>query len=305
MPRKWFAAINSQLRLLFGGLMCLGLVAGFGGSAKAQEIEPYEFVPLPAGTNLAIGYYVYGHDTDFHVSGGPTLKNSKLEVNIGLARYVHYFEVAGMPAGVQVIQAFGSLGGSAKVGGQSLGNAFGVQNTTLSAFIWPYVNQQSKTNVIVAGFINPPDGTYDKHSPLNVGDNRWRGTIELGVSQGIGEHFGFDAAIDTQFYGDNNNDFPGNGRLSQDPTYRLQLWANWRWNAAFSTSIGYEGFFGGSQYVNGSFSGSKTEEQRIRLNAALFLTPTLQTMLELNRDVQVSGGFKQAFGATLRVLYVF
>ena len=125
------------------------------------------------------------------------------------------------------------------------------------------------------------------------------------MTQGITDNLAFDASFDVQFYGDNTEDFPGSRRLSQDPTYRAQLWANWRWSPAFTTSIGYEGFFGGSQQVNGFFAGTKTEEQRIRANAALFVTPRIQTMIELNHDVKVTGGFKQDFGTTLRVVYVF
>jgi hypothetical protein len=277
---------------------------GAATRAEAQEIEPFEFVPLPAGTNLALGYYVYGHATDFNVARGSTIKGSGVEVNLGIARYVHYIDVAGHPAGFQIIQIFGSES-AAHIDGQRLGSAFGAANTALSAFIWPYVNTATKTNVNLTGFLYPPIGTYDKRSPINIGDNRWRGDVLLGLSQGITDNISFDAAFDVQFYGDNDSYVPGNRRLSQDPTYRAQLWANWRWSPAFTTSIGYEGFFGGSEQVNGFFAGSKTEEQRIRANAALFLTPRLQTMLELNHDVKAVGGFKQDFGATLRVAYVF
>jgi len=292
------------LRLALGGLLCLGLAVGFAGSTKAQEIEPYEFVPLPAGTNLAIGYYVYGHDTEFNVARGPTIKNSGLEVNVGILRLVHFFEIAGHPAGVQVLQPFGSLSGG-HIDGQGLNSAFGAQNTTLSAFFWPYVNTATKTNIVTTAFLYPPTGTYDSRVPINLGDNRWSGDLQIGLSQGIGDHFAFDAEFDTVLYGDNGNYVPGGRRLSQDPTYRAQLWANWRWSAAFTTSIGYEGIFGGNQQVNGFLNGSKTEEQRIRANAALFVTPRIQTMLELNHDVKSVGGFKQDFGATVRVVYVF
>ncbi len=304
MRIRGFALARSVLQLGLGGLVCLLLTTGFARRAGAQEIEPYDFVPLPAGTNLAIGYYVYGHNTEFNLAHGPTIKDSGLEVNLGIARYVHFVDVAGHPAGFQIVQIFGSES-AAHIDGQRLGSAFGAQNVGLSAFIWPYVNTATKTNFNVTGWIYPPTGTYDKRSPINVGDNRWRGNLQLGVSQGITDNLAFDLDFDTQFYGDNNNDFPGNRRLSQDPTYRAQLWVNWRWNPAFSTSIGYEGFFGGSQQVNGFFAGTKTEEQRIRANAALFLTPRLQTMIELNHDVKVTGGFKQDFGTTLRVVYVF
>lgn len=304
MRIKGFALARSLMQLGLGGLVCLLLTMGAATRVGAQEIEPYEFVPLPAGTNLAVGYYVYGHNTEFNVARGSTIKDSGVEINVGIARYVHYVDIAGHPAGFQIIQAFGSLS-AAHIDGQRLGSAFGAQNTTLSAFIWPYVNTASKTNVILVGFVDPPVGTYDKRSAINLGDNRWRGDVQIGLSQGLTDNLAFDAAFDVQFYGDNDSYIPGNRRLSQDPTYRAQLWANWRWNPAFSTSLGYEGFFGGSQQVNGRFAGTKTEVQRLRANAALFLTPRLQTMLELNHDVKVVGGFKQDIGATLRVLYVF
>ena len=285
--------------------LCLAAALSFVRPAASQEIEPFEFVPLPAGTNLAIGYYVFGHGTEFNVANGPTFKNSKINVSVGIARYVHYFDVFGHPAGVQVIQGFGLPGIGANIGGQSLGHASGIQNTTLSAFIWPYVNTATKTNVIVAGFINVPDGSYDRHKPLNLGDNRLGGDIQLGWSQGLGDTLAFDAAVDAQFHGDNTEGFPGNRKVTQDTSYRLQLWATYRWSAAFTTSLGYEGLFGGKGFTNGFENGSRTDYQRIRANAALFLSPRLQTMLELNHDLSASGGFKQAFGATVRVLYVF
>jgi len=301
---RGFAVTKSLLQFVLGGLVCLGLTTGSAVPAQAQVIQPYEFTPLPAGTNLAIGYYVYGHNNEFNVARGRTFKNAKVEVNVGVIRLVHYFDLAGYPAGVQLIQGFGSQSG-ANVGGQRIGSAYGVQDTSLSAFIYPYVNTATKTNFVTTAFLYPPSGSYDRSSAINLGANRWSGDIQLGLSQGIGERFAFDAEFDAQFYGDNGSYIPGTRRLSQDPSYRVQLWANWRWSAAFTTSIGYEGTFGGSQQVNGRFDGNKTEEQRIRANAALFLSPTLQTMLELNHDVHVVGGFKQDFGATVRVLKVF
>ncbi len=304
MRIKGFSSARSLLQLGLGGLVCLLLTMGSATRAGAQEIEPYEFTPLPAGTNLAIGYYIYGHDTEFNVARGNTIKNSGLEINVAVSRYVHFVDIAGHPAGFQIIQPFGSES-AAHIDGLRLGSAFGAQNIQLSAFIWPYVNTATKTNVNLTGFIYPPTGTYDRRSPINVGDNRWRGDVQVGLTQGFGDNLGIDLSFDTQFYGDNSEYVPGNQRLSQDPSFRAQVWANWRWSPAFSTSLGYEGFFGGNQKVNGFFDGSKTEEQRIRANAALFVTPRIQTMLELNHDVKVVGGFKQDFGTTLRVVYVF
>jgi hypothetical protein len=229
-------------------------------------------------------------------------------VNVAVARYVHYFEVAGHPAGVQTFQPFGSLSGG-QVGGQSIGSAFGAQNTALSAFFWPYSNFQNKFHVNITGFLYPPVGTYDRHSPLNVGDNRWRGDVELGIEKAVGDHFSLTAAFDTMFYGDNDNAFSGGSpartRISQDNTYRGQIWLNWNFNRAVEASIGWEGLFGGVQRENGVRNGGATDEQRLRATVSTFLTPAVQVMLEVNHDFTVSGGYKQDFGLMTRLLYAF
>lgn len=285
------------------GAICLAFVGAAGG-VRAQEILPNDFVPAPAGTNVALGYYLYGHNTSLSVAGGPTYRaNTGLETHLGIARYVHYYSLAGLPAGWQVFQVFGSLSG-AKAGGQSLGSSFGAANLALSAFLWPYSNDQSKTHFGVFGYIYPPTGTYDRNKGINIGDNRWRGTIQIGLNQGFGERVSVDAGLDATFYGDNTEPAVGR-RLSQSPSYRFQTFVNYNWTKTFVTSLGYQAILGGDQKLDGVFTGGRTELQRVRAAASYFWTPTFQTVLEVDRDIHVVGGFKQAIGAQLRLLYVF
>ena len=297
-------ALRALALLATGGFTCLSLTLASAGEAKSQEVEPNEFVSAPAGTNLLLGYYIYGHETEFNVRGGPTIKDSGYEANIGVARYVHYFDVASHPANLQILQPFGSLSG-AHIDSERLGSAFGAQNTILIASFWPYSNAANKTYVVGSIFLYPPSGSYDPRSPINLGDNRLSGAAQIGITKGIGNHFSFDAEFDATFYADNTDYFPGGQRLSQNPTYRGQLWLNWAWSRAFSTSIGWEGLFGGRQNLDGNFTGNSSEEQRLRAAAQLFLSPTIQTTFELNHDVEHSGNFKQDFGALFRVLYIF
>jgi len=295
---------------LAGGVLGAGVLLAGAGAVHAQEAFPKGFIPLPAGTSLAIGYYIYQHDNEFTINTGPTYtKNTGREVNLSVGEYVHYVEVAGHPAGFKIIQTFGSLSG-AQINGRSVGSAFGAQNTALSAFIWPYVDFQHHAYLVTYGYLYPPDGTYDQHSPINVGDNRWRGDIAVGFDKAFGPRFSFDVGFDTMFYGDNDNPFnnghlPPGARLSQDNTYRGQVFLNWNFSRSVWGSIGWEGFFGGVQYLNGSANGSATKEQRLRADLSAFVTPAAKVLLELNHDVQVSGGFKQDLGATMRLVYAF
>jgi hypothetical protein len=271
----------------------------------AQEIEPNEFTPLPPGTNLFLGYYIYEHDTEFSFNNGPTFKtNTGSEVNVAVARYVHYTEVFDHPAGYEIYQTFGSVADTS-IGGEHLNNAFGAQNVALAGFIWPYANQKAGEYLVVAAWLYPPTGTYDPHSVVNLGDNRWRGNAQIGWSQSFGPHFSYDIGEDTMIYGDNDNAFPGGQRLSQAPTYRLQAFLNWRWTPKIQTSLGYEGLFGGLQQLDGTKNGMATQEQRLRVVGSYFITPTVQVLLDLNHDVAATGGFRQDIGATFRVLCAF
>jgi hypothetical protein len=70
---------------------------------QAQEVEPNEFIPLPPGTNLVLGYYIYGDETKFNFAKGNTFTDKTgLQVNLGVARDVYYSEILGHPAGLDV-----------------------------------------------------------------------------------------------------------------------------------------------------------------------------------------------------------
>jgi hypothetical protein len=291
--------------LLVTALMLAAMILLGAKGVEAQEIEPNDLVPLPAGTNAAMGYYAYEDDTQFnYAKGGKFIENTGMQVNLGAGRYLHYFDLAGHPAAVQVLQIFGSESGG-EIAGERLGSAFGAADIALNAAIWPYANWAAGRYLVIVGWLYPPSGTYDPTSPVNLGANRWEGDVQIGWDQRIGHCFSYDLAFDTAFYGDNEDAFPDGARLSQDPTYRVQVWANWRWTPRLQTSLGYEGFSGGDQSLDGVFDGEKTEEQRLRFTISYFITPTIQALLELNHDVQVVGGFKQQFGTILRLAVAF
>ncbi len=292
------------------GAFCCALVTAGARIAAAQEIEPNEFVPAPDGTNIAIAYYVYGHNDSFNLARRSTIRNSALEVNIGIARYVHYAYIGGHPAGFQILEAFGSESGG-HIGAQNLGSTFGASNPALSAFIWPYANVEKKQYLVFTGFLYPPVGSYDKYAGLNVagalsGSYGWVGDVQVGWDQGIGEHFSYDASIDVRGFADTTGPSPrGSVNTHKNPDFRLQFWANYNWTRAFQTSIGWESILGGTAYTNRIQNGTKSEFERIRAAASMFVAPNAQLLVEVNHDFVAVGGFNQAIGATGRVVFIF
>lgn len=306
----------------FRSAACLVLSAAGTGLAAAQEMEPSDFVGVPAGTNLFIGYYYYQHNSDFNFAGGSTVKHSGLDVNVGVARLVHYTTLFGQLAGYQIFEGIGSESNGHIGDLARFPDAFGVSNPALSAFFFPYNSPANKQYLVVTGYLYPPVGTYDKNSNLNLASalsnsTGWTGDAQIGWDHGIGDHFSYSAALDAKFYGDTTGPLdpgvvPASSSFKKDPDFRLQGWANWRFNPMLQASVGWESVLGGTQYAYGSATGgntiatgNKSEFERLRVAASAFLSPRSQVMVELNHDFVAVGGFKQDFGLIGRFLYVF
>ncbi|MBV8096656.1 MAG: hypothetical protein JO110_26110, partial [Acetobacteraceae bacterium] len=58
--------------------------------ASAQQIEPNDILPLPNGTNISLGYFVYGHQGAFINTDGNNVPDSSANAYIGVARFIRY-----------------------------------------------------------------------------------------------------------------------------------------------------------------------------------------------------------------------
>ena len=310
-PTAWPALLIAGMAMLLGS----------AGTASAQLILPNEFLPAPNGTNINLNYFVFSHAGAFTDTGGKNVPNSIANSYFGVERFVRFQYLFGHPAGFIVSQVFGSVS-NPTVGGRNLGTASGASNLNLSAFFYPYANFQRNDYLVVAGFLYPPTGSYNKNQPVNFatqyqpwGEYNWTGDIQIGWEHGVGDRFSYDVAFDARFFGDTTGPIrPGSGiplsvKTQHDPDFRLQLWLTWQWNLALRTAIGYQGFFGGLDHFNTPLTGTvntgKSFQQQLRGAVILFLSPQIQTVLEVNGDVARTGGFKQTVGTILRFAYIF
>ena len=303
---------------------CAAILLASVGIASAQEIEPNEYVPAPDGTNVSLSYFVFQHFGTFKTTSGTTVPDSSVNLYLGIERLAFFRYLFGHPAGFQVIQGFGGVS-DAKLGGEPIGTTNGATNTVLSAFFWPYANFEQKQYLTVAGFLMPPNGSYDKNSVINTatlyqlrGQYNWTGDIQIGWDQGIGDHFSYDAGFDARFFGNTTgpvspgSNIPISVTTHHNPDFRVQVFANWAWSRALTTAIGYQGFFAGDDWFNnpnpiigGHVNVGKSYLQQLRGVAALFLSPRFQALLEVNGMVARTGGYKETVGTTLRFLYLF
>jgi hypothetical protein len=317
MSRGELRATAWPVSLAAGAAILLGNAA----IASAQEIEPNDFLPAPNGTNINLNYFVYGHSGAFIDTNGTKVPNSSANAFIGAERFAHFEYVFGHPAAFLVAEAAGSIL-NPTIGGTNLGTASGASNVNLAAFFWPYANFERKDYLVVGGYLYPPVGSYNKNQTVNFatlyqpnGQYNWTGDFQIGWEHGVGDRFSYDVAFDARFFGDTTGPIqPGSGiplsvTTHHNTDYRAQLWLNWEWDRALRTAVGYEGWYGGLDYFStprtGTVKTGESFQQRLRGAVILFLSPRIQTILEVNGDVARTGGFKQSIGTTLRFAYFF
>ncbi|SDI99845.1 Uncharacterized conserved protein [Pseudomonas flavescens] len=278
------------------------------GTASAVDVNVGDYTALPAGTTIAAWYQQYSRADRFNAEGGPdSRRDTSLRSNISIVRLIHFMDVGGMTIDPQILLPFGHVY-NARVAGNSLGSASGMGDPILGATLW-LVNQPqagaSGRYFGITPLLTVPWGHYDEHDSLNIGENRYKGDLQLGWVEPLAGRFAMEWYADAVVYGDNDDAGNGSQTLKQDPTYQLQANLRHDFNPSQRVALGYSASVGGKQYLDGGYLGQKTEVQQVRLEAQQMLGRTLQLSAQLTRDVKVEGGFQEALGVNLRALLLF
>jgi hypothetical protein len=286
-------------------LCILAWIFAMAGAAHATDDHPGDYIALPPGTNVVVSYSYYGLYSGAEIGGVTFNDNTGLQTAEELLRLVHYGSVFGHTIDFNFFVPY-AWQWNAEIDGVTLKSANGFGNPLIASTFWLLNQPQKGRYVALTPLLSIPLGEYHGGRTLNIGDNRWSGTLEgAWVEPLIPGALALELNGNATWYGDNPQAGSGHQRLSQDPAYQLQPWLHWYLSAKSSVALGYFGQFGGAQRLEGLTNGLGTREQAIRVNFQHFLTPTLQLSTTVSRDVAVSGGFKQAVLLDVRLALAF
>lgn len=277
-------------------------------NALAVDVNAGDYTALPAGTNVAAWYQQYGHAKRFNADGAPdSTRQTSLKSNISILRLIHFMDIGGMTVDPQILLPFGHLY-DARIGGQSLGSASGMADPIVGATFW-LVNQPgagaSGRYFGITPLIYLPWGRYDRENALNLGENRFKGNLQLGWVEPLWGQFSMELYADAVVYGHNDDAGSGRQTLKQDPTYQVQGNLRYDFNPAQRVALGYSASTGGKRYLDGDYSGEKTEVQQVRAEFQQMLGQRVQLSAQLTHDVRSVGGFQEDAGINLRALLLF
>lgn len=289
-----------------GAALALTIAGCVGASsAWAAEADPGDYVAAPPGTDLALLYYQHSSAGTYRDADGDKVAgHSRFRSDIGIFRYVHFAELWGYTIDPQVVLPFGRLD-DARLGGADIQGNSGIGDPQFTATLWLLNDPAAKRWFGISPFVVAPLGTYDKHEAFNLGENRWKGIVQAGYVQGLGECFSWDWIGDVTWYGRNDEAGDGNQTLRQQRSYQMINWLSYHLDGGSRLAVGYSTTHGGKQELDGEDTGSRTRVDQWR---ALYATPVgtaSQFQVALAKDLNVRGGFERDYQLNFRIAHSF
>lgn len=266
---------------------------------QAIDIDAQDYRRAPEGTNVFLLYGQYAH-RDAYYQGDEKVNNGKLESQIGIARFVHYTQFNSIKIAPQLLIPFGKL----KASGDSaaLGESSGVVGDIILANTFWLIDDPQKQYWGVTPFLTIPTGSYHEKDALNIGENRYKLTLQSSYLKYWTEKFGTDLTADVTFYGDNKDDVKG--KLEQDVGYQLQSDIFYNLNPKLTLSAGLSYSDAGDTTISGVDYDASTQA-KIWLGSTYHFTPQSNLLVNVGRDLDVENNFKEDFRFNFRYAYVF
>lgn len=270
-------------------------------NAYAVDLDAGDYDYAPSGTNLAMLYYQHASRDSLYTGSNKVSDQVELTSDIGIARYVHYMDVAGLHIAPQILIPFGRLDAGKDI--SALGSNSGLGDIILANTFFVYHDQETKSTFGITPYLYLPTGKYSKNDDLNIGENRVKFTLQGAYTTKLTDRINWDVAGDFTLYG-KNDDIAGGGDLKQDLGFQLQTSARYRLNQIADLRAGLSYNDAGDTKQNGMTTDSN-KQTKFWVGTGVSPTPTTQIILNYGRDLKVENGFKEENRINLRLMRVF
>lgn len=271
----------------------------------AIDVNAGDYTALPSGTNVGVFYYQHSKMDGYYQNGHKSEAESQSD--IGIARFIHYTDIAGMRATPQIVIPFGSVRNT-QIGNTDLNQASGFADPIIASAFW-LINQPEKgasgRYLAFTPFIYLPLGQYDKHDAVNLGENRFKYDLQMAWVEPLYDKFSFELYQDVIWYGDNDEAGTGEQTLTQDTSYQTQVNLRYDLNLTQRLALGYAANYGGDQAIDGINIQQDMGKQQLRFEYQQMINPKTQLSAQLVKDTQVESGFKKDLGLNFRLFYAF
>ncbi|MCQ4345950.1 transporter [Pseudomonas stutzeri] len=294
------SCLDGRLWIALWSLLLLGSGLSCSRPANALDLDAGDYVPAAAGTTLGLLYLQQAERDHLYRDGHRLAGSPGLDSQIGILRLVHYADLGGYRVAPQILLPFGRLDG--RHDGGALGDSRGLADPILAMPVWLLNRPERRRFFAITPYLFIPAGRYDHDQPLNLGENRWKLTLQAGYVTGIGEKLALDLAADVTFYADNDRYGPQKRHHEQKPSYQYQGFLRYPLSDTFDLRGGLSWQHGGENCLDSSWLDDSQRTGKWSAGFAWFFRPDAQLAATVGRDLTVDNGFREDSRLNLRLL---
>lgn len=275
--------------------LCLGSAA-LSRAALAIDLQPEDGVAPRTGVNFLQFGYTNSQRSDYYVNGNKRASNTEVDLSQAHIRLARTFEWSGRSSAAYIQIPHGSIN-TKNAGALDAPNNTG--DVALMLATWPYENKEKHEFFGLAGYLFLPTGDYEmKYTKggvnTNLGENRYRGTLQAAYHQRIFRTIGWQVAFDTTWYGDNDEFLDGSNQttLSRKPLYAAQTSLAYRVQPNIGIGASYFYTAGGETQYNGVDRNNRVAVHRYEFTG-FYQFPTHRITLQYGGDIKTENGFKE------------
>lgn len=254
----------------------------------AVDLQPGEIQAPKSGINFVQLAYQYSKRGDRYShgekqSGDTAIQSTQVQIRLG-----HSFEISQYPALVYVQTPIGYVhpeGSLSRFEGDA-----GVGDTTFLQAIWPYANRETRTYLGIGTYLIIPTGSYHPERSFNVGENRYRWTLQVGYQTALAERLHAMAAVDASWFSENDEFGQRRDTLKRQVLYVGQMGLRHNINSSYALGATYFFTTGGETRINGVDRDDKMRLHRYQVSGIVNFSFG-QVTLQYGNDLETENGY--------------
>lgn len=270
----------------------------------ALEITAGDYEYLPEGATVALQYFQYADRSKTYAGGNKAVSDFDLESTVGLTRFIRSIAVKdNIAVDLNLIVPYGRLEGSKNAA--FLGESSGVGDLIVGVATKFLLDPESRNVFSIGTFAHLPTGSYDHNRALNLGENRWKGLVQLVYIKHFNDRWALDVAGDVQFHGANDTFGNMKAKMKQDPRFEFQTHLSYNVSQQTALTFGLGRILGAETEVSGSKQNDELDTTYARFGVNHWINQTSQIQFQLGRDLSVESGPMEDTRLNLRFAKLF
>ncbi|UZW60695.1 transporter [Lysobacter enzymogenes] len=185
---------TSLRRAALRGVASLALLSCALPAAAAGLPDPGDYAAPPPGVRILALYAQHNWADAFYARGDKAVDGLDFELDVAVARYMHYFQVGGRTADVEVILPYARQ----RIGLDGYRER-GLGNPSVGATLWTHADQTRGEYLGWAAYLSLPLGQH-RDRGFAVSEDRYALDLEVGYVRKLNDRWSLDLIGQAEFY---------------------------------------------------------------------------------------------------------